>query len=128
MQYATFNANGELSEYAIHKTVMDWARYNKSLAGYILHFPSEGKRSISFGARLKSLGMRKGVADLLIAMPRHGYHGAWIELKADGGKLSKEQQAFLDDMKGMGYFTQATFGLDAALEIIQWYCLEDNPL
>lgn len=119
-----YNKNGDLSERSIHLSVMQWISYHPYIKKYVLHFPNESKRTPRYGKLLKDMGMRKGVADLLIAMSRHGYCGAWIELKTESGRPTKEQTAFLQDMKNEGYFTKVTYGYEQAYETIEWYCLK----
>lgn len=114
--------SGSLSEESIHKTVMEWVRMHPLLKRLVLHFPNEGKRTPRYGKLMKDLGMRKGVSDLLIAMPRHSYCGAWIELKSEQGVLSPEQQDFLNDMRQQNYFTAVCWSIDEAINTIKWYC------
>jgi len=73
-----------------------------NLARYC-HVPNGGKRSKVEAAKLKKMGVKAGVVDLLIEWHcaaqsdnDFGYldHG-WIELKAGGGKLSAAQDDFL---------------------------------
>jgi hypothetical protein len=118
--------NGELSEYAIHTTVVEWCHNHPKLRKCILHIPNEGKRDAKNGWHLNRMGLRKGASDLFIAWPRHQYSGAWIELKTKIGKASSEQLSFLQDMSEMGYFTAITKGLDEALITIEKYCF-GNP-
>lgn len=119
---SSYLKSGELSERAIHTTVMEWVRHHPYIKKLVIHFPNEGKRTPRYGKMLKDLGMRKGVSDLLITMQKHGYGGAWIELKSKDGVLSKEQKEFLADMKAQNYYTAVTWSLDEALDTISWYC------
>ncbi len=116
--------SNNISEAIIHKTVIQWATLHPYLRKKILHFPNEGKRTPQYGRFLKELGMRAGVADLLITKARHGYHGAWIELKSKDGKLSQVQKEFLEDMKEEGYFTDVCYSIDEAINTISWYCFK----
>lgn len=68
------------------------------------------------------MGMRAGVSDLFIAMQRHGYGGAWIELKSKDGYLTREQKDFLSDMAVHGYFTAVCYSIEETLSIIDGYC------
>ena len=113
--------SGELSEETIHKTVMEWVRLNPVLRRIVLHFPNEGKRSLRYGKLLNDLGMRAGVSDLFIAIGRHSYNGAWIELKSKNGTVSKEQKEFLNDMKEHNYFTSVCRTIDETIRTIEWY-------
>lgn len=117
--------SGLVSEQAMHITIMDWVRLHPLLKKLVLHFPNEGRRTLSFGKLLKNMGMRAGVSDLFIAMGRHGYIGAWIELKSQNGVLSSSQKDFLEDMKQQNYFTRVCWSIEEAITIIQWYCFEE---
>lgn len=115
--------SGEISESDIHRSVMAWVRAHASIAPFVIHVPNEGKRSLRYGFKLKELGMRAGVSDLFIALARHEYHGAWIELKSKKGILSLAQKQFQDDMRSQNYYTSVTYTLDEAISVLQWYCL-----
>lgn len=114
--------SGDISEKAIHLAVMHWIKLHPHIVKYIMHFPNEGKRNIGYGALLKAMGMRAGVSDLFIALPRHTYGGAWIELKSKDGVLSIAQRAFLDDMAEQNYFTAICYSIEEAINTIKWYC------
>lgn len=88
----------------------------------VMHIPNEGKRSASYGAKLKKAGLRKGVPDLFFPSPRGGYHGLWIEMKdACGGAVTKEQRAWLRMLKDMGYAAHVCHGFYAAVGVIESY-------
>lgn len=114
--------SGQISEEAIHRTVMEWVSLHRSLRGLVLHFPNEGKRTKRYGKLLNDLGMRAGVSDLFIAMGRQGHLGAWIELKSADGKVSIAQQKFIDDMIQQNYFAVVCWSVEEAINIISWYC------
>jgi VRR-NUC domain len=124
--------SGAISETSIQKAVMQWVRVHPTLRELILHFPNEGKRTEKYGKSLKDMGMRAGVSDLFVAMQRHGYGGAWIELKSKDGILTKQQKEFLNDMAIQGYFTMVCYSIEETLAIIDRYCFGDweehNPV
>lgn len=118
--------SGELAEKSIQQLVLKYIKAHPHLNRYfdlIIHYPSEGKRSIYFGRLLKSLGMKKGVVDLFIAVTKRGYGGAWIELKSADGVLTKEQKKFLADMKEQNFFTFCAWSVEEAIDILEWYLL-----
>lgn len=116
--------SGIISEETIHKTVIEWVGLYPRLRKLVLHFPNEGRRTLSFGSLLKTMGMRAGVSDLFIAMGRHGFFGAWIELKSEKGILSAEQKEFLRDMGQQNYFTAVCWSIEEAMNVITWYCFD----
>ena len=114
-------------EAAMQIALFEWISYQKDLRDHVLHIPNEGKRSWVYGKQLKMMGLRKGASDIFVALPRNGYHGAWIELKTEKGKPTKEQVQFLEDMKKVGYFTYVSYGLNDAMEIVKWYINDSRP-
>lgn len=116
-----YNTNGELAETSMQKLVMQWVRAQAHLSPYVIHIPNEGKRSLQSAAILKAMGMRSGVSDLFIALPRGCYHGAWIELKTSKGRISENQKEFFADMQTAGYYTAVCRSFDEAIDCIRDY-------
>lgn len=116
--------SGKISELSIQKAVMQWVRCKPKIKNLVLHFANEGKRTSYYGRILKDIGLRPGVSDLHIAMMRHGYGGAWIELKTEAGVLQASQIEFLEDMKSQGYFTAVCRSIDETIATIDWYCFQ----
>lgn len=87
----------------------------------LYHIPNEGKRSVSYGARLKRLGMKKGVSDICLPVPRGGYHGLYVELKVKGGKPTPEQKEFLRSVNIEGFLGVVCFGSRDAIRLIERY-------
>jgi hypothetical protein len=114
--------SGEISEATIQKTVIHWVRLQPKIKKLVIHIPNEGKRSVRYGRLLKDMGMVPGASDLFIAMPSHGFNGAWIELKSKNGVLTPEQADFLNDMSAQNYFTAVCRSIDETIKIIKWYC------
>ena len=116
--------NGEIAEETIHKIVMEWASINPVTKPYhslFLHYPNSGKRTLHYGKLLKDMGMRKGVVDLFIAVPRRGFGGAWIELKSENGVLGPEQKLFLEQVATQNFYAAVCWSIDQAIETISWY-------
>lgn len=124
MRTTKYLKSGEIAEESIQKTVMDWVRLYPDIKNLVMHFPNEGKRSPRYGLTLKDMGMRPGVSDIHIAMMRHGFGAAWIELKAAHGIISPAQKQFLIDMEQQGYFTAVCYSIDETIAVIKWYCFD----
>lgn len=80
------------------------------------HSPNGGKRGVVEAVRLKRMGVRAGVADLILL---HGGNAFALELKAEEGRLSEAQDEFLADFRAAGGFAWAAFGLDNAIKILE---------
>lgn len=87
----------------------------------IVHIPNEGKRSASYGARMKRMGLRKGFPDLCVTRARGGYHGLFIEMKYGKGKTTKDQRDWLKRLAAEGYACVVCNGADEAIEAIKKY-------
>lgn len=73
------------------------------------------------GRRLKAQGMRRGASDYFLALPRGGYAGLWLEIKAVGGRPTPEQREFLLERAAAGYCAEWAAGIDAARAAITRY-------
>lgn len=60
------------------------------------HIPNGGSRHIAEAVKLKRMGVKRGVADYHLPVPRSGYASLYIEFKSAKGKLSPEQDAFAE--------------------------------
>ena len=71
--------------------------------------------------RNRQMGMRKGVPDLMLPIPMHGYHGLFIEMKKKGGRTSQEQKQWLKALDTFGYKTAVCVGWEAARDALEEY-------
>lgn len=86
-----------------------------------VHVANEGKRSKSYGAKLKRMGMRKGFPDIIVFRAKGKYHGLAIEMKYDKGKTTKDQEDWLRTLSSEGYACAVCYGADEAIKIIERY-------
>lgn len=92
------------------------------LKGYpVFHIPNEAKRSPATAARLKAEGMRPGVPDLCIPVARGRYHSLYIEMKADGGKPTEEQAAWISRLRAEGMCAYVCYGASNAIALVDEY-------
>lgn len=88
----------------------------------LFHIPNGGGRSKSEAGRFKMEGVKAGVPDLCMPVPRGGYSGLFIELKRRaGGRVSPEQKAWLEELRGQGYRAEIARGWEEASEILKDY-------
>jgi hypothetical protein len=88
---------------------------------YLFSVPNGGLRDPGTAIKLQREGCKPGVYDLVFALPRGKYHGAFIEMKANVGRLSPEQENFGALMRGVGYYCAECYGWDAARGELQRY-------
>lgn len=106
-------------------TLMMWCEFQKNIypeLDLIFHIVNEGKRSKRTGAELKRMGMKKGIPDICLPVPKGAYYGLWIELKADKTKkATKEQKEWLIKLTEQGYKAVICYGADDAVTVIKEY-------
>ena len=111
--------------------IMHWWRMQHTVYGIpliaLLSVPNAGMgRNAIQGARLKAEGVRAGVSDLFLAVPRHGKAGAWIEVKAIGGRESDVQAEFQTEMRRLGYRAVTVYGADECIRFLKDYLGEPH--
>ena len=87
----------------------------------IVHIPNEGKRSLSYAARMKRMGLRSGFPDLLVPLARGKYHGLFIEMKYGKNKTTKEQKEWLERLSAEGYACAVCYNAAEAIKTIESY-------
>lgn len=89
--------------------------------GCFFHCPNGGKRDKRTAEKLKRMGVSPGVPDLIIVEPPKGTDrpGAVIEIKKIGGRVSKEQRAWLQRFELSGFVTAVCYGLDACMSTLE---------
>ena len=87
-------------ELALHKYTAQLLRLKAATGVLFFHVPNGEARSAATGAKLKAMGVRRGVADFSITLP--GGRSAYLELKRPGGRASPEQKQFRADAEAAG--------------------------
>ena len=122
-----------VSEDAEQIALFEWARLAQGAhpeLALLLHIPNGGSRHKLEAMKLKRLGVRPGVPDLFLPVPRHGLSGLWIEMKREAlrpktpkgrGGVSDEQGWWLRELWKRGYQASVAWGFEEAREIIEGY-------
>lgn len=87
------------------------------------HTPNGGYRGRTEAARFRGLGVKAGVADIIISEPwvmgdESGTEVA-IELKSKNGKLTARQRAWLEAQRVRGWLCVVCRSLDEVLAVLQ---------
>lgn len=108
-----------ITEDGVQESVVEYCELCKI---EVVHIPNEGKRSKSYGAKLKKLGMRKGFPDLFFPKALNGYHGFFIEMKVDrDSKPTPEQINWIEKLNKEGYYALVCYGVAEAIKEINRY-------
>ena len=116
-----------LKESDIQIQVADWLRLYESARDFIFFaVPNEGMGQAKTGAglgrmaRLKRMGLRSGVADIVIVKAGQAY---FLELKALGGRQSDKQILFEDDAWRAGSPYEVAYSFEEAQKIIREWAI-----
>lgn len=88
---------------------------------YMFHVPNGGSRNKAEAAHLKAQGVKSGVPDICLPVPKGSKHGLWIEMKAGRNKTTERQDAYLDFLKEHHYHVAVCYGWEEAREVILEY-------
>ena len=93
----------------------------------LYHIPNErsDKRQ---AAILKKMGVKRGVPDLCLPVPRGQFHGLYIEMKrTDGGRVSDDQLWWNEQLISNGYASVICNGWESGKEALLWYLNLPSP-
>jgi hypothetical protein len=117
-----------MSEHDEQAALFQWAAYNTARLpelALLFHVPNGGKRAPATAARLKAEGVKPGVPDVWLPVPRLGQHGLVIEMKCHGGRLSDEQKQWINDLHAQGYYVEVCWTWQQAADEIETYLTWD---
>lgn len=101
------------TEYQECFTFTQWLELKQVL---YFHIPNEGLRTISSGARLKKIGLKKGVPDYFICSGMGGYHGLFIEMKRKTHcVITPHQEYWLERLVEAGFYACVCRGAEEAI-------------
>ncbi len=87
----------------------------------LYHVPNERKCNAIQGKMLKLAGVKSGIPDLTLPVARGQYHGLYIEMKADKGKISENQKWWINELKKQNYLAIVCYGWEEAVECLKGY-------
>lgn len=108
----------DVVERELQAKVFNWLE-TVDLNGIVFHVPNDRKLDRFEAARLKSLGVRRGVADL--AVMRADGRTSWLELKTHRGEQSEEQVDFEQQCARLGHEYAVARSLEQVQRVlVQW--------
>ena len=87
----------------------------------LYHIPNGGGRDAKEGKHLREQGVKPGVPDLCLPVPRGQYDALYIELKTEKGSPSPEQEWWICQLRVEGNYAVVCYGWRSAIKIIEWY-------
>lgn len=111
-----------MSEHQEQVKLVNWFRLQYPKFAYCLFaIPNGGKRDIRTALKLKNEGVVAGVPDLFLMIPKAGWHGMFIEMKTEKGRLTESQKNFMGLATLLGYQSVVAYGFSEAQKLIHDY-------
>lgn len=106
------------------KALFDWAAFAQGKypeLKLLYHVPNGGSRHPAEAANLKAQGVKAGVPDICLPVPRGAFHGLFIEMKYGKNKLTVDQKWWLMALSHQGYATAVCYTWESAKTVILNY-------
>jgi len=109
------------SELQIHIGIVQLLKFTAAPGVVYLHCPNGELRDKRAAAKLKAMGVRPGVADLMLLIPQGSGPAitAFMEIKRPGERLSAAQEQFRDDVQAIGCLWDVVFSIDRAADVLR---------
>lgn len=109
-------------EASLHIAVADVLRERCLPYWTWFHVPNGEYRGARLGAKLKEMGVKPGIPDLILIAPDNT--NRFLELKREGEKLNEAQREFQTMCIARGYPHAVAYSVDEAIAILEeWACL-----
>lgn len=112
------------TEHAHQVAVFAWAALNflkYPELRMMFAIPNGGLRNKITAANLKAEGVRAHVPDILLPAARGPWHGLFIEMKKDGGRVDPGQATYLMSLRDLGYGACVCVGWQEAVATLTLY-------
>lgn len=112
------------SESEEQQTLFQWAAIMQSRLpelALLHHIPNGGQRAVTTAKRLKAEGVKAGVPDVSLPVPKGIYHGLYVEMKAGKNKPTPQQLWWMQQLTRQGYFVTVAYGWKTAADAIEKY-------
>lgn len=118
------------SEEEIHQGVIQWADQHSAVLpelNLLFHSPNGGSRHVAEATKLKRMGTRQGVPDLLLPATMESAiglkAGLALELKSASGRLRPTQKWWLQRFRENAWMIGVAFSFEEAKNILTDYVL-----
>lgn len=109
-------------ESELQRSCVKWFRYKYStLKPLLFAVPNGGFRNVREASIMKAEGVVAGVSDLILLLPRQGFHALCIEMKTQKGKQSDNQKEFALAVGAEGYKYVICRSFDEFMEVVTNY-------
>lgn len=112
---------------AQHQTmVLKWTQQPSIRAKWpelslLFHVPNERHCTPQQGKALQRMGVKRGVPDLCLPVPKGQYNGLFIEMKTESGRTTDDQEWWGERLLAQGYMWEVCHGWESAVRVLEWY-------
>lgn len=114
-----------MSEHLEQSALIEWWRMVHARFGLpeyaLFAIPNGGARHVAVAGKLKAEGVRKGVFDLCLPVPRGNHTALWIEMKFGKNRPSDDQKMFGEFVRSQGGCCAVCYGWLEAKQVIERY-------
>lgn len=118
----------KLTERQQQQRVIKWAAEHEAEfpeLKLLYHVPNERKCSPATGRQLKLSGVKSGVPDLCLPVARQNFHGLYIEMKREGGRLRENQKQWISDLSAQGHCCKVCYSAEDAIHVLESYLIAE---
>lgn len=105
--------------------VIQWSQYLLNVypeLELLHHCPNGGSRNKAEAVKLKQMGVKAGIPDLNLPVPKGIYNGLYIEMKYGDGRLENSQKKMLKALAAAGHYCTVCYGAEEAVKVLKEYC------
>ncbi len=113
-----------MSEHDEQAAVVAWANYQANIwpdLDMLFAVPNGGHRHKATAALMKAEGVKAGIPDLWLPVPKRGFTGLVIEMKFGRNKLQENQLWWMTRLAEQGWRTAVCYSFDEAKRVILDY-------
>ena len=117
-----------MTEHQIQAACVKWFSYQHPRYKNLLFAIPNGAflqgdkmQRIRLWKKLEAEGAKRGVPDLFLAVPVRGYAGLFMEMKAEKGRVSKEQRYMMLQLAKQGYRTEVAYSVEEFIMKVNIY-------
>ena len=87
----------------------------------LFHIKNETAEGAGRVAADRIQGVKKGVPDLCLPVARGPYHGLWIEMKSERGRVGSAQTWWITHLNEQNNLAVVCYGWQEAVKVLEWY-------
>ena len=117
------------TEFQIQKALVAFMESSPWYRGFFFHPPQE-RHERHHAFKLKHVGVKAGVPDLLVVRPSGTFTGLALELKRDRAPpsaVSRAQRQWLSTLEQCGWCARVARGIDEGMAVLRWYADGARP-